>query len=304
MIVSTSSQTSQSPKKELMIESWRHTIPLCGMGTMKIVEKKPIVDGLLKGLRLIDTAKAYHNEEVVGAGIVESGIDPQEIIIITKLFNENLKNKEMLYQAIADSKKKIGKTPEFFLVHGPYPDVSMVAIIQELESMKKIGFIKDWGVSNFDVEHLQVLKDNGQIPALNQVECHPYFQRKELLEFCKKNQMTMQAYRPIIQGRALEDATIKKIAQIHSTTPARVIYSWLAQQEVAILTTVNNPEHLKEYVESELISLSPDEIAQLESLNKLDGSGRTCTKGGWFVPFSNQLLKNWLSRLAESEQVF
>jgi diketogulonate reductase-like aldo/keto reductase len=281
------------PMKIQNLRSTNLFLPMAALGTYKL-DKEGLIRGLKNGFQLIDTAKAYENEELVGSAIKASGIPLDCIKIITKLFRPNLENRETLRQAIFDSAEKIGKVPEVILIHGPYPDVGMISLVQELESMKKEGLIQNWGVSNFDIDHLALLLEQGLRPALNQVEFHPFFQRTELLKYCKEHDIVLQAYRPIAQGKALEDATIKSIAQSHHITPATLIYSWFCQQNIPVVTKVSSSEHQKEYADSGQLLLTNEEMTTISKLNYPDEKGRTSTKGGWWVPFTKEISDKWL----------
>ena len=275
---------------ERKIKSSKLSIPWAGIGTARL-ESNSLISSLKKGFTLIDTAKAYENEEMVGA-VLSQIEDKNSIIVITKLFRPNLENKQILKEAVLDSIKKIGKIPDIFLIHGPYPDVHMVAMIKEIELLQKEGFVKDWGVSNFDIEHLEILIRNKLIPVINQIEYHPFFQRKELLHFCKKHNIIVQAYRPIAQGKVLEDDTIKKIATKCNISPANLVYSWLEQQDMAVVTKVASDEHQDEYAKSQKINLDTEDIQAITALNKGE-MGRTCKKGGWLVPFTQEIKEIW-----------
>lgn len=267
------------------------SIPLHGIGTLRL-EQQSLEQGLRNGLRVVDTAKAYGNEEMVGNVIKKF---PESATVITKLYRPNCENKQTLRNAVQDSIKKLGKVPEFFLIHGPYPDVNMLSLLAELELMKEEQLVKEWGVSNFDTEHLEVITDHhGFVPALNQVEYHPLFQRANLLKFCKFHRIIMQAYRPLCEGKILEDPTIKKIANAHNVNAAAVVYSWLAQQQIPMVAKVSSDEHQKEYLTQSSLALSDAEMNEIAVLNQPDGKGRTCTKGGWFVPFSEEIKRKWL----------
>lgn len=277
------------------IQSQRIALPLAGLGSFKM-EQARLVEGLKKGFKLIDTAKAYGNEEDIKTAIRISGLD--QVQVITKLFNPNVQSLEKLRGAVLDSNQKLGQVPEIFLIHGPYPDVHMLSMLHELEALKKEGKVKNWGVSNFDIEHLEVLIKNDLTPVLNQVEYHPYFQRPELLDFCKAHNIILQAYRPLAEGKVLNDPAILSLAWQHNVSPATLVYSWLAQQDIAIVTKVSSGEHQDEYANSGLIKLTDQQLKAMAALHVADGKGRTCTKGGWYVPFTEDVLRMWVAKPA------
>src|SRR5699024_11330930 len=115
-----------------------------------------------------------------------------------------------------------------------------------LEQLYKDGRTKSIGVCNFDIEHLERIMDECDIvPAVNQVECHPYLQQKELKEFCKKHGIILEAYSPLMNGtKVLEDHVIKKLAEVHSKTPAQIILRWHLQSDVIVITKTINPSRI------------------------------------------------------------
>jgi len=280
-------------------------IPLRGIGTLRLAPEnlESILISPLSYYKLIDTAKAYGNEDMIGEVLekLPSHIS-ENVVVITKLFRPNSENTEALRAAILDSIQKLGRegtgrgspgrVPVFFLIHGPYPDVPMLALLQELETMKQEELVQGCGVSNFDIEHLEFLKEHGFKPELNQVEYHPLFQRQELLAYCNQQNIILQAYRPVIKGVILENATIASIAQTHNVNPVTVVYSWLAQQRIPFVTKVSSPEHQKDFLEYNYITLSQDEMDKIAALNQHE-KGRTCTTGGWYLPFTELVKQRW-----------
>ena len=163
--------------------------------------------------------------------------------------------------------------------------------------MKKSSVIKEWGVSNFSHEHLDFLDGHHLRPVLNQVEYSPYFHQRDLLDYCRQHSIALQAYRPLAEGKVLLDPTIIQLATKYHVSPASLVYSWLSQQDIAIVSKVSSELHQNEYAMSGDIKLSAEDTLLMESLHKADGSGRTCTKGGWFVPFTAEVELNWMGSL-------
>ena len=265
-----------------------------GLGTLKLTPEA-LCRGVTK-FPLVDTAKAYGNEAIIGTALKETGY-LNRVSVVTKLHRPCLESKSTLQSAVQDSIDKLGKVPEFMLIHGPYPDVNMIHMMDVLEVMKKSGLIREWGVSNFSHEHLDFLEGHHLHPVLNQVEYSPHFQQRDLLAYCKKHSIALQAYRPLGEGKVLEDPTIIQLATKYRVSPASLVYSWLSQQDIAIVSKVSSESHQDEYAMSGDIKLSAEDMILMESLHKADGIGRTCTKGGWFVPFTAEVELNWMGSL-------
>jgi 2,5-diketo-D-gluconate reductase B len=274
-------------------QSTRLSVPVAGLGTLKL-SQSALVAGLQNGFRCVDSAKAYQNEAMIRAAIAESGVPPNEVTVITKLFNHNVVSRQTFRDALTDSTVQLGKIPEVVLFHGPYPTMPLVALILELEQLQSVGAVKAWGVSNFSREHLEFLASLGYEPALNQVEYHPYFQRPDLRDYCQEHGIVLQAYRPLAEGTVLADPILLELGRKYQVNPAQVVYAWLAQQGLAIVTKVSSEAHQREYLESAKLTLSDDDMGAIAQLNKGE-PGRTCKKGGWLESFTDVVRAQWRS---------
>lgn len=266
------------------------------LGTLKMTP-----DALSRGVHrfsMVDTAKAYGNEAEVGRILRETGrLDA--VSVMTKLHAPCLKDDRSLRAAVEDSTEKLGKVPEYILVHGPYPDVPICAVLKQLERMKTQGLVREWGVSNFSREHMQFLKEYGLTPAVDQVEYSPFFQQSELLDYCQANGITLQAYRPLAEGKALQDPTIVELAAKHGVTPAKIVYSWLAQRGVSTVCKVSSPSHQDDYAGGR-VDLPAEDMRRMASLHRPNDEGRSCIKGGWHVPFTADVEFKWTGFLHPS----
>lgn len=250
-------------------------IPTICLGTLKL---EP--DALRRGLNhftCLDLAKAYNNEEAVGKILKETGM-LNDIFVITKLHDSFLKNHNDIKNAIKDSTKKIGKIPDLVLIHGPYPFINLVEAAKSLESLAKA-----WGVSNFEIEHLDDLKKANLHPMINQVECHPYFPRHTLLNYSRANGIAFQGYRPLAEGSILTEPILKKIADKHKTDTASIVYAWLHKRGCGIVSKVSSAENQKILAKTGSLTLTDEDMNLIASLEKPDNQGRTCIKGGWFT---------------------
>lgn len=271
----------------------RVQIPRLCLGTFKLT-----TEGLKRGLnrfQVIDLAKAYSNpdnEDMMGRAMREAG-KLEQTIVITKLHEPCLQSFKVLRDSILDSTQKIGKVPDVVLIHAPYPNVNMLAVAEMLKILKKDGTVKEWGVSNFNKERLQFLAHYGYIPAVNQVECHPYFPRNDLANLCHTLGILFQAYRPLVEGKVLGEPVLKAIADKYKIDSASVVYNWLYQQGRGIVTKVSSEENQAIYASTGSITLTELEMEWIATLKKPNGQGRTCTKGGWFVPFTDEVKKTW-----------
>lgn len=255
-------------------------MPMLGLGVYKVEDGAVTVDTVKAALeadyRLIDTAAIYQNEESVGQALREAGIPREEVFVTTKLWNEFHGFDEAL-QAFQDSLDRLGlEYVDLFLIHWPMPRFGkFVETYKALEQLYEEGRVRAIGVSNFEVEHLeQIIQSCSIVPAVNQVEIHPYLSQKELIAFCKRYDIQIQAWSPLMKGReALEDDTIVEIANRHGKSPAQVILRWHLQNEVAVIPKSVTPSRIKENIEVFDFTLTKEEMAAIDALNRDERTG-------------------------------
>lgn len=258
-----------------------NTIPQLGYGVWQVeddVAEKVVFQAFQAGFRHIDTAKIYGNESGVGRAIASSGLSPEEIFITTKLWNSD-QGYESTLAAFEESMERLGlETLDLYLIHWLQPkQEKYVDTWKALIELQKRGRVKSIGVSNFTIEGLQrIIDETSVVPAINQVELHPFFNQAELREFNASKGILTQAWSPLGQGgELLEDATITALADKHGATPAQVVIAWhLAIGNVVIPKSVTE-SRIRENFEALNITLDAGDV---EAINGLDrtaaGSGR------------------------------
>ncbi|MCT4787002.1 aldo/keto reductase [Exiguobacterium aestuarii] len=255
-------------------------MPMLGLGVYKVEDGAVTVDTVKAALdadyRLIDTAAIYQNEESVGQALREAGIPREEVFVTTKLWNEFHGFDEAL-QAFQDSLDRLGlEYVDLFLIHWPMPRFGkFVETYKALEQLYEEGRVRAIGVSNFEIEHLeQIIQSCSIVPAVNQVEIHPYLSQKELIAFCKRYDIQIQAWSPLMKGReALEDDTIVEIANRHGKSPAQVILRWHLQNGVAVIPKSVTPSRIKENIQVFDFTLTNEEMAAIDALNRDERTG-------------------------------
>jgi 2,5-diketo-D-gluconate reductase A len=258
-----------------------NTIPQLGYGVWQVeddVAEKVVVQAFEAGFRHIDTAKIYGNEAGVGRAIERSGLKPEEIFITTKLWNAD-QGYESTLQAFEESMDRLGlKTLDMYLIHWMQPKQDKyVDTWKALIELQKQGRVKTIGVSNFTKEGLQRLIDEtGVVPAINQIELHPFFNQAELREFNASKGILTQAWSPLGQGgELLESAIIGQIAAKHDATPAQVVIAWhLAIGNVVIPKSVTESRIRENYAALD-VSLDETDVQAINGMdNSAEGAGR------------------------------
>ena len=252
-----------------------HAIPQLGLGVWMIRNgqdcEKAVLAALEAGYRHIDTASFYGNEESVGAAVRASGIKREQIYVTTKLWNSDHGDPA---GAFDNSLRRLGMDYiDLYLIH--YPVAERIRSWRELESFKSQGKARSIGVSNFTIRHLQELKDQSDtVPAVNQVEFHPYLFQKELLEYCRRDGIVLQAYSPLTHGERLKDSKLVKLAKRYpGKSPAQVLIRWALQHETVVLPKSANVKRISENANVYDFELSADDMQRLNGFNE---DLRTC----------------------------
>jgi diketogulonate reductase-like aldo/keto reductase len=187
------------------------------------------------GYRHIDTARIYGNEKEVGEAVRNSGIKREEIFITTKLWNDD-HGYENALKAFDKSLKTLDTDfIDLYLVHWPVKDKRKESW-KALEKILESGYCKSIGVSNYMIPHLEELFSYANIiPTINQVEFSPYNYQTELLDFCNKNKIVLEAYSPLTRIKKLDDPKVLPIAEKHHKTVAQILIRWAIQQEIVVI---------------------------------------------------------------------
>jgi len=249
-------------------------MPQLGFGVWKVPNEEAtsaVLNAIEVGYRSIDTAMIYKNEEGVGKAIRETTIPREELFITTKVWNSD-QGYENTLRAFDESLNRLGLDyVDLYLIHWPTPKFDQyVDTYKALEKLYKEGRTKAIGVCNFDIDHLErILNECEVVPVLNQVECHPYLQQKELKEFCAKHNIYVESYSPLMNGRdVLEDEVIQSIAKTYGKTPAQVILRWHIQEGSIVIPKSVTPSRIKENFEIFDFELNSADMEKIASLDK------------------------------------
>lgn len=254
-----------------IVKAQGHEIPALGFGTWQIQGEdcvRDVADALDLGYRHIDTAQAYENEEEVGRGIRQSGVDRDEIFVTTKVWWTELTHDEAM-KAAEDSLGRLRLDHvDLLLVHWPDTDHPMTGAFAAMEELRERGKVRHIGVSNFTPALLD--KAVEQAPVIcDQVEYHPFLAQDELLERARKHDLFITAYSPLGRGRVMEDETLREIGNDHGKSPAQVALRWLLQQDrVAAIPRADDPDHRKANLQIFDFELSREEMDRISALDE------------------------------------
>jgi methylglyoxal/glyoxal reductase len=247
-------------------------MPWLGLGVYKVQEGEEALESvkaaIKAGYRSIDTAALYQNEESVGQAIKESGVAREELFITTKVWNEDQRNDSVL-EAFETSIQKLGLDyVDLYLIHWPVKE-KYKQTWKVLEQLYKDGRVRAIGVSNFHIHHLEDLISFAEIkPMVNQVELHPLLAQPELRDYCKKQEIQMEAWAPLGQGRLLEHPVLKEIAAQYNKSTAQVILRWDIQNQIVTIPKSVKESRIIENANIFNFSLSESDIQKINALNE------------------------------------
>jgi diketogulonate reductase-like aldo/keto reductase len=254
------------------------TIPQLGFGVWQISNAeatRAIRAAFDAGYRSVDTAYAYGNEEGVGKAIRESGIARDELFITTKLWNGE-HGYDSTLRAFDGSLRRLGlEQLDLYLIHWPLPRRDRyVDTWRALEKLYADGAVRAIGVSNFQPAHLERVLDAGSIvPAVNQIEVHPYLRQDEVREFGAKHGITTEAWSPLAKGgRLLGEPVLRQLAAKYGKSAAQIVLRWHVQLGNVVIPKSATPSRIRENIDVFDFELSDDDM---ETVSELDRGERT-----------------------------
>jgi 2,5-diketo-D-gluconate reductase A len=256
-------------------------IPQLGFGVFQIEPEataEAVKAALEIGYRHIDTAEMYGNEKGVGQGIRDAGLDRADVFITSKLNNG--------FHKPDDARRAFDKTlgalesdyVDLFLIHWPLPTLyggDFASTWNVLEEFAKEGRARSIGVSNFQPAHLDRLAaESDTVPAVNQIEVHPYFTNEEVREYGREHGIVTEAWSPIAQGKVLDDPVIERIADAAGRSPAQVVLRWHIQRGDIVFPKSVSPDRIRSNFEVFDFDLDSSDMDAISALDQGE-SGRT-----------------------------
>ncbi|MCH6470762.1 aldo/keto reductase [Sinomonas terrae] len=250
-------------------------MPVLGFGVFQIPAEETeqaVLDALELGYRSIDTAAAYQNEEAVGRAMAKSGVRRNELFVTTKLWIQDA-GEEAALQAFETSMRKLGLDYlDLWLIHQPYGDYyGSWRAMEQLYEQKRVRAI---GVSNFYPDRLaDLITHNTVVPAVNQIETHPYFQRIDDEQVMRDKGVQIEAWSPLAQGQhgLLQDPVLTEIGTRYQKSTAQVVLRWLTQRGVVAVVKSTKPPRMRENFDVFDFELTDDEMSQIGALDGKSG---------------------------------
>jgi len=246
-------------------------IPVLGLGTYQIGDDKAVYNAVRCAIEIgykhIDTAAAYHNESSIGRAIKDSGVKREDIFITTKLWNEE-QRKDNQYNAFEESLERLGVDYiDLYLMHWPVRD-KYVESWKILEKIYKEGRARAVGVCNFNIRHLKdIFAASDLMPAVNQVECHPWLTQVEVADYTQKNGIVFEPWSPFGVGMVLNDETLKSIAQKYNKSVAQLILRWGLQRGFINIPKSANKERILQNTQIFDFTVTDEDMAEIFKLN-------------------------------------
>jgi diketogulonate reductase-like aldo/keto reductase len=247
-------------------------MPWLGFGVYKIQEGQNVESSVAyvieKGYRSIDTAAIYNNERGVGKAIRKSGLPRTDIFLTTKVWNDDQRNGTVAL-AFEESLRRLETDyVDLYLIHWPVNGCYQKTW-KEMEKIYQSGRARSIGVSNFQIHHLEdIMQESMVAPSVNQIEFHPLLVQPDLLRFCKRHNIFVEAWSPLMQGYIVTDQTICNLAAKYNRTPAQIVLRWDLQHEVVTIPKSTHPDRI---VENSLIfdfEITDEDMALIDKLDK------------------------------------
>ncbi|CAF1198247.1 unnamed protein product [Adineta steineri] len=242
-------------------------IPIVGLG---LYEAEPSVrtvrlvrSAAIMGYRLFDTAEIYENELETGLGLKKSRIPREQLFVTSKVFTTDGGRRHIL-DSVRESLFRLKvEYIDLYLIHAPQGG-NVLEAYDALHELRSLGRIRLVGVSNFGISHLEVIRRTGRpLPAVNQIELHPFNQQRAIVNYCRRYGIALMAYSPLARGAALDDPFVLQLAKKYRRTPAQILIRWSIQNGFISIPKTSHSSRLQENFRVFDFRLSKNDMRQL-----------------------------------------
>jgi diketogulonate reductase-like aldo/keto reductase len=237
------------------------SVPTVGLGTWELAGKQcydAVSTALELGYRHIDTAQLYENEWAVGRAIADADVDREDVFVTTKI-NPLNRSARAIRESVDASLDRLGvDAVDLLLIHWPNPLADLETVMTTMSDLQVEGKTRHIGVSNFGVDRLEQAREYAHVPiATDQVQFHPFYPQRELLNYCQQEDVALTAYSPLAQGGVLRDDLLAEIGRRYGKSPAQVALRWAIQHEhVHAIPKSTSRDHLADNLDVFDFSLS------------------------------------------------
>ena len=255
----------------LTVDANGFALPIVGLGTWQLTGRdctRLVQQAIALGYRHIDTAQMYGNEAAVGEGVRASG-KRNDVVVTTKVSPERLLPADLI-RSVKESLSKLRFDHiDLLLIHWPNPRVPLSETLGAMADLKREGYVRAIGVSNFTVALLAEMDKATQAAVVcNQIECHPYLDQSKVIAATKARNMAVVAYSPIARGQAKGDAVLERIGKVHGKSAAQVSLRYLVQQGIVVIPRSSKVERLEENIALFDFALQEAEMAEIAQLGR------------------------------------
>ncbi len=253
-----------------------HSIPQIGFGVFRIPAEdaeRLVLDAIGVGYRHIDTAWGYFNEEGVGAAVRGCGLPREDLFVTTKVWN-SAQGRELSIDSFERSLETLGfEYLDLLLIHWPAPDNDLyVETWETFIELRQSGRVRSIGVSNFEPEHLhRIIETTGVVPAINQIELHPFFQQRLLRDFHDLHGIVTEAWGPIARGAVDDDPLLVVLANSYGRSPAQIALRWEIQHGIVTIPKSATPARIASNFDVFDFEITADDMAMIDALDREDG---------------------------------
>jgi diketogulonate reductase-like aldo/keto reductase len=247
-------------------------LPVVGAGTWDIqgdTVRDSVRAALDAGYAHVDTAEGYMNESEIGDVLAD--YDRDDVFLTSKVLPKNLGYEDVLSSCEASIDRLGTDYLDLYLIHWPNPAISLRETLSAMETLHDEGKVRNVGVSNFSAYQLSAVHHVSDVPiAVNQIEFHPWFQRPDLVDYCRETDTVIEAAAPLARTETFEDDTVQELAEQYEKSPAQIVLKWAVENDVVVIPKSSSPEHVRQNLDLFDWDLDDEDRRRLDEADRDD----------------------------------